>query len=73
MGRAFSGSVSKRHGSGTLGTNPVFVSLGVIDFDAETGDDPQQHGEYAFQTFQYYKVRLYIILFAWKPIYLFNL
>lgn len=30
---------------------------GVIDFDAETGDDPQQHGEYAFQTFQYYKER----------------
>ncbi len=46
------------------GTNLVFVNLGVIDFDAETGDDPQQHGEYAFQTFQYYKVRLYIILFT---------
>lgn len=30
---------------------------GVIDFDAETGDDPQQHGEYAMQTFQYYKNR----------------
>lgn len=28
----------------------------MIDFDAETGDDPQQHGEYAMQTFQYYKV-----------------
>ena len=35
----------------------AFVVVGVIDFDAETGDDPQQHGEYAFQTFQYYKVR----------------
>jgi len=34
----------------------AFVVVGVIDFDAETGDDPQQHGEYAFQTFQYYKV-----------------
>lgn len=29
----------------------------MIDFDAETGDDPQQHGEYAMQTFQYYKNR----------------
>ncbi len=34
----------------------VFHWPGVIDFDAETGDDPQQHGEYAMQTFQYYKV-----------------
>jgi len=29
---------------------------GVVDFDAETENDPQQHGEYAMQTFQYYKV-----------------
>jgi hypothetical protein len=41
----------------------------VIDFDAETGDDPQQHGEYAMQTFQYYKVgagRLFIIFQYYK-------
>jgi hypothetical protein len=34
----------------------VVHCVGVIDFDAETADDPQQHGEYAMETFQYYKV-----------------
>jgi len=30
---------------------------GVIDFDLETLHDPQQHSEYAMETFQYYKDR----------------
>jgi len=30
---------------------------GVIDFDLETLGDPQQHSEYAMETFQYYKDR----------------
>ena len=29
---------------------------GVADFDLETMGDPQQHSEYAMETFQYYKV-----------------
>ena len=31
---------------------------GVADFDLETMGDPQQHSEYAMETFQYYKVDL---------------
>ena len=30
---------------------------GVPDFDGETWGDPQQHSEYAMETFQYYKQR----------------
>jgi len=30
---------------------------GVLDFDLETFGDPQQHSEYAMETFQYYKDR----------------
>lgn len=30
---------------------------GVLDFDLETMGDPQQHSEYAMETFQYYKDR----------------
>jgi len=30
---------------------------GVLDFDLETLGDPQQHSEYAMETFQYYKDR----------------
>jgi len=30
---------------------------GVLDFDLETLGDPQQHSEYAMETFQYYKER----------------
>jgi len=30
---------------------------GVEDFDRENGEDPQQHSEYAMETFQYYKNR----------------
>ena len=30
---------------------------GVPDFDGETWGDPQQHSEYAMETFQYYKKR----------------
>lgn len=30
---------------------------GVLDFDLETISDPQQHSEYAMETFQYYKDR----------------
>ena len=31
--------------------------LGVEDFDRENAEDPQQHSEYAMETFQYYKNR----------------
>jgi len=30
---------------------------GIVDFDLETMGDPQQHSEYAMETFQYYKDR----------------
>ena len=30
---------------------------GVEDFDRENAEDPQQHSEYAMETFQYYKNR----------------
>ena len=33
---------------------------GVLDFDLETFGDPQQHSEYAMETFQYYKVEHFI-------------
>ena len=36
---------------------------GVLDFDLETLGDPQQHSEYAMETFQYYKVKASICHF----------
>ena len=40
----------------TLIYNSFYFFSGVIDFDLETLGDPAQHAEYAFETFQYYKV-----------------
>ena len=35
----------------------TLVHSGVEDFDRENAEDPQQHSEYAMETFQYYKNR----------------
>ena len=35
----------------------ALVHSGVEDFDRENAEDPQQHSEYAMETFQYYKNR----------------
>ena len=41
----------------TLDNDIYHPGSGVEDFDRENAEDPQQHSEYAMETFQYYKNR----------------